>query len=130
MGGKATNVAPGCELRQKELVSRIVCLFPIPVIQFLQGGFYLGALLRQNLHANQNASKCRAVIAIVKHGYIPAPGQFGQKIKQSAGTLGELEPVDDLMLDTGWRMTSDHMAYMQLGHFIVSQVEHFVTFFL
>ncbi len=66
------------------------------------------------------------MVAVVEHGNVPAAGRLGEEFKQGAGALGELEAINDLIVYQ-IAAPADHVAHMQLGQFVVHQVEHRIT---
>ena len=110
-------------------ISRVIALFPVAVVQFVQHPGQGLALSGYHLHPHQYPPISGAVVAVVEHGNIPALTQMIEKIHQRAGPLGKFKAVDPFIVDNAGGRPSDHMANVQLRHLIVGEVGHHVAFF-
>ena len=54
------------------------------------------------------------------------PAQFVEKLHQRPRSFRKLKAINPLIL-RGRRMPAHHMADVQFGHFVVTQVQRFVT---
>ncbi len=66
------------------------------------------------------------MIAVVKQADVPALAQAREEFEQGAGAFGKFETIEYLVLRAG-RAPADQVADMQLGHFIVGEVDHRVV---
>ena len=88
--------------------------------------FELIGLVLGNIDASENPAVIGAVIAIVEQADIPVRAYRIQKFQQRTRALGKLEAEQSFVRDAR-RASADHVAYMQLRHFVVGQVLNRVT---
>src|SRR5690606_5340607 len=69
------------------------------------------------------------MVAVVEHRDIPAPAQVVEEIEQRPRSLGKLEAEHYLVAHTRC-MATDHMTDVQLGQFIIGEVEYRKALFL
>jgi len=87
-----------------------------------QGSAGTRAAPRRHLHPDQHASRVGAVVPVVEQADVPIGPHPGEELEQRARTLGEVEPVDQLVArERG--MPADQVAHVQLRHLVVGQVE-------
>src|ERR1700721_791132 len=79
--------------------------------------------LGRYLDAGEYASMVGAVVAVVKQADVPRRAYRFQELEQGARTLGELEPVEALVLELA-RLAPHHVTHVQLRRLIVGHVVH------
>ena len=79
-----------------------------------------------DFEAGEHATEVGAVIPVVEQADVPAAAELLEKLRQRAGTLGELEAAQPLVADFG-RVAADHVPHVQLGELVVGQVHGLVA---
>jgi len=69
------------------------------------------------------------MVAVVEQADVPARTHLVEEIHQGAGTLGKLEAIDQFVLHLR-RMAADQVADVQLGHFVVGQIQRRIAVLL
>ncbi|OMP13196.1 hypothetical protein COLO4_02103 [Corchorus olitorius] len=95
----------------------------VAIADGIQGRQQLFPLGVTGLQPREHPPVRRAVVAVVEHADVPAPAQLFEKVEQGAGPLGEFE-AEHLLLADPRGMAAHGVADMQLGQFVVGQVQH------
>ena len=82
--------------RQKSLVRRVVDFALIRIAERLEEGPERAFLVVRHLEPDQHAAEVGAVVAVVEQADVPAPAERVEELRQRAGTLRELEPIEPL----------------------------------
>ena len=115
------GLAGASAFAEKQVISRTNRFLPIPIAQIVKKNLELLATARWHLDTRQDTTVIGTVISIVKQTDIPTLAHGCQKLQQRTGSLRELETIEHFILETDCP-TTDHVAYMELGYFIVRQV--------
>ena len=79
-------------------------------------------LIERNKKAGQDTRIGSGVIAVMKHGDVPALAEPGKKFQECTRPLGKLDPVHPLIFEFPGGMATHHVADMKLGSLVVCQV--------
>ena len=79
------------------------------------------AFVRGDLDTCEHAAVVGPVIAVMEQADVPLRADGLQELEQRAGSLGEFESEQSFVGEIAW-MTADHVAHMELCHFVVAEV--------
>ena len=74
-------------------------------------------LAGQPLQTDEDIGVGAAVLAVVEEGDVPTTAHHRQELLEDAGAFGKFKTEDAFVL-VRREATSDHIAHVQLGHFI------------
>jgi hypothetical protein len=83
-------------------------------------------LVIRHLQRGEHPRFCRAVVAVVEQADVPALAQAFEEAQQRPGPLGELE-TQHLLVRPRRGVPANGVAHVQLGQFVVGQVQHLVA---
>ena len=95
------------------------------IAQFIKTGFKIRLVLAQ-LEGRQNPTIVGTVATVVEQRNIPVGAEGVQELQQRPRRFRKLEAEQPLLQRFG-RSAADHIAHMELGHFVIGKVNDAVA---